>query len=80
MKKCSCLILIVNYYYHFIIRINLQRRYICIGLHLCFVDFFLLISFIDPFQVWNSDRFDSFSSLSATVEMFKLFSAGGIGS
>lgn len=54
----------------------------CIGLHFSFlfVDFFLLISFIDPFQVWNSDRFDSFSSLSAPVEMFKLFSAGGIGS
>lgn len=32
----------------------------------------------DEFQVWNVNRFDSFSSLSATVEMFRLFCAGGL--
>lgn len=33
---------------------------------------------IGPFQVWNSDRFGSLGSFSATVEMFMLLSAGSV--
>lgn len=76
----GCGELLITPFWSAVVSIHVVSLWMAFAVFLLFSPFYLSKNNVinDPFKVWNCNRFDSLSSLTATVEMFWLFCAGGV--